>query len=127
MNLRLGRAGSAWLERAVDILDTLGSSVMNLNNNSSFTMGVTLKKNKISILAFEVGNTIIKGAKLMESFSEGNIKDLMMNRLRSEGVKMLVAEDMDELLRIAKVDMRYILAVWFCYIFVFSFYFFGYV
>ncbi|XP_024020364.1 uncharacterized protein LOC21399486 isoform X2 [Morus notabilis] len=106
MNLRLGRAGSAWFERAVDILDTLGSSVMNLNNNSSFTMRVSLKESKISILAFEVGNTIIKGAKLMESFSEGNIKDLKTIRLRSEGVKMLVAEDMDELLRIAKVDMR---------------------
>lgn len=103
---RLGRAGSFWFEKAVEILITVGSRVMDLNNSGSFTTGVTVKDNKIAILAFEVGNTIIKGAKLMDSLSENGLESLKSDRLQSTGVKMLVTEDMDELLRIAEADKR---------------------
>uniref|UniRef100_A0A2N9JAS3 DUF668 domain-containing protein n=1 Tax=Fagus sylvatica TaxID=28930 RepID=A0A2N9JAS3_FAGSY len=102
----LGRAGTAGLGKAVDVLDTLGSSMTNLNLNSGFTSGVTTKGNKISILAFEVANTIVKGANLMQSLSKENIKHLKEVVLPSEGVQNLISRDMDELLRIAAADKR---------------------
>ncbi|XP_022718210.1 uncharacterized protein LOC111276715 [Durio zibethinus] len=102
----LGRAGTAGLGKAVEVLDTLGSSMTNLNLSSGFTSGVTTKGNKISILAFEVANTIVKGANLMQSLSEENIRHLKEVVLPSEGVQNLISRDMDELLRIAAVDKR---------------------
>lgn len=102
----LGRAGTAGLGKAVEVLDTLGSSLTNLNLSSGFTAGVTTKGNKISILAFEVANTIVKGSNLMESLSKDNIKRLKEEVLISEGVQNLVSRDMDELLRIAASDKR---------------------
>ncbi|KAH7568155.1 hypothetical protein JRO89_XS07G0248600 [Xanthoceras sorbifolium] len=102
----LGRAGTAGLGKAVDVLDTLGSSMTNLNLGSGFTSGVTTKGNKISILAFEVANTIVKGNNLMQSLSKGNIKHLKEVVLPSEGVQNLISWDMDELLRIAAADKR---------------------
>ncbi|XP_040996516.1 protein PSK SIMULATOR 1-like [Juglans microcarpa x Juglans regia] len=102
----LGRAGTAGLGKAVEVLDTLGSSMTNLNLSSGFTSGVTTKGNKISILAFEVANTIVKGANLMQSLSKENIKHLKEVVLPSEGVQNLISRDMDELLRIAAVDKR---------------------
>ncbi|XP_026411483.1 uncharacterized protein LOC113306779 isoform X2 [Papaver somniferum] len=102
----LGRAGTAGLGKAVEVLDTLGSSMTNLNLSSGFVSGVATKGNKISILAFEVANTIVKGAALMNSLSKENIKHLKEEVLPSECVQHLVSKDMDELLRIAAADKR---------------------
>ncbi|EEF28360.1 protein PSK SIMULATOR 1 [Ricinus communis] len=102
----LGRAGTVGLDKAVEVLDTLGSSMTNLNLSSGFTSGVTTKGNKISILAFEVANTIVKGANLMQSLSKENTKHLKEVVLPSEGVQNLISRDMDELLRIAAADKR---------------------
>ncbi|XP_077248704.1 protein PSK SIMULATOR 1-like [Tasmannia lanceolata] len=102
----LGRAGTAGLGKAVGVLDTLGSSMTNLNMSSGFISGVTTKSNKISILAFEVANTIVRGSNLMQSLSKENIKHLKEVVLPSEGVQLLVSKDMDELLRIAACDKR---------------------
>ncbi|XP_040998512.1 protein PSK SIMULATOR 1-like isoform X2 [Juglans microcarpa x Juglans regia] len=102
----LGRAGTAGLGKAVEVLDTLGSSMTNLNLSSGFTSGMATKGNKISILAFEVANTIVKGANLMQSLSKENIKHLKDAVLPSEGVQNLISRDMDELLRIAAFDKR---------------------
>lgn len=102
----LGRAGTAGFGKAKDVLDTLGSSMTNLNPSSGFNSGVTTKGNKISILAFEVANTIVKGNNLMLSLSKDNIKHLKEVVLPSEGVQNLISKDMDELLRIAAADKR---------------------
>ncbi|KAF5445145.1 hypothetical protein F2P56_034215 [Juglans regia] len=102
----LGRAGTAGLGKAVEVLDTLGSSMTNLNLSSGFTSGMATKGNKISILAFEVANTIVKGSNLMQSLSKENIKHLKDVVLPSEGVQNLISRDMDELLRIAAFDKR---------------------
>ncbi|KAL3505404.1 hypothetical protein ACH5RR_035245 [Cinchona calisaya] len=101
----LGKAGIAGLEKAVEVLDTLGSSVSNLNN-SGFIGGMASRGNRISILAFEVANTIAKGANLLQSLSEENIHFLKMEILLSEGVQKLVSTDMKELLSIAAADKR---------------------
>ncbi|KAK1300018.1 hypothetical protein QJS10_CPB13g00908 [Acorus calamus] len=102
----LGRAGTVGLGKAVEVLDTLGSSMTSLQLTSGFVSGVTTKGNKISILAFEVANTIVKGANLMQSLSKENIKHLKEEVLPSEGVQLLISKDMDELLRIAAADKR---------------------
>uniref|UniRef100_A0A5B6ZSI3 DUF668 domain-containing protein n=3 Tax=Davidia involucrata TaxID=16924 RepID=A0A5B6ZSI3_DAVIN len=102
----LGKAGTAGLGKAVEVLDTLGSSMTNLNLNSGFVSGVTTKGNKISILAFEVANTVVKGANLMQSLSKESIRHLKEVVLPSEGVQRLISKDMDELLRISAADKR---------------------
>ncbi|XP_047310355.1 protein PSK SIMULATOR 1 isoform X2 [Impatiens glandulifera] len=106
MSSLIGKAGSVGLGKAVDVLDTLGSGMTNLNMSSTFVSGVTKKGNKIKILAFEVANTIVKGANLMQSLSKENITHLKESVLLSEGVQWLVSKDMDELLRIAAADKR---------------------
>ena len=95
------------LERAVEVLDTLGSSVSNLNSNSGFISGLASRGNRICILAFEVANTIAKGAKLMQSLSQENVQLLKTEVLHSEGVQQLVSTDMKELLSIAASDKRF--------------------
>uniref|UniRef100_A0A1J3I920 DUF668 domain-containing protein n=1 Tax=Noccaea caerulescens TaxID=107243 RepID=A0A1J3I920_NOCCA len=102
----LGRAGTMGLGKAVDVLDTLGSSMTNLNLNGGFSSATTTKGNKISILSFEVANTIVKGANLMHSLSKDSITHLKEVVLPSEGVQNLISKDMDELLRIAAADKR---------------------
>ncbi|XP_022755665.1 uncharacterized protein LOC111303543 [Durio zibethinus] len=102
----LGRAGIIGLERAVDVLDALGSSVSNLNAGSGFLPGLVSGGNRISILAFEVANTIAKGANLLQSLSEENIKFIKNDVLHSEGVQKLVSTNMRELLSLAAADKR---------------------
>ncbi|KAI8548945.1 hypothetical protein RHMOL_Rhmol07G0313000 [Rhododendron molle] len=102
----LGRAGIVGLDRAVEVLDTLGSSVSNLNSNSGFISGMASRGNRISILAFEIANTISKGANLVQSLSEENVQFLKNDVLQSEGVQQLVSSDMKELLSIAAADKR---------------------
>ncbi|CAH1431042.1 unnamed protein product [Lactuca virosa] len=98
----LGKVGSVGLE----VLDTLGSSMINLNANSGFVSNMASRGNKVSILAFEVANTIVKGSNLMQSLSQENIKTLKKEILHSEGVQLLVSTDSKELLRIAASDKR---------------------
>ncbi|KAK3007659.1 hypothetical protein RJ639_014301 [Escallonia herrerae] len=98
----LGKAGNVGLE----VLDTLGSSMSNLNVNSGFLSNMASRGNKISILSFEVANTIAKGANLLQTLSEENIQFLKKDILHSEGVQQLVSTDIKELLCIAAADKR---------------------
>ncbi|WVY89020.1 hypothetical protein V8G54_037871 (chloroplast) [Vigna mungo] len=97
-----GRAG----ERAVEVLDTLGSSVPKLSNSNGFGTAVAPRGNRISILAFEVANTINKGAILFQSLSEENIQFLKKEILQSEGLQHLVSTDTKELIGLVEVDKR---------------------
>lgn len=103
------KAGSLGIEKAVDVLDTLGSSVKSLNSGSPFATGPTTKGNELCILSFEVANTIMKGSSLMNSLSNSNIKHLKEEVFLSEGVQNLVSKDVDELLRIVAADKRFII------------------
>uniref|UniRef100_A0A0D3G7Z8 DUF668 domain-containing protein n=1 Tax=Oryza barthii TaxID=65489 RepID=A0A0D3G7Z8_9ORYZ len=100
----LGRAGTVGLGKAVEVLDTLGSSMSSLNTSSGFISAA--KGDKISILAFEVANTVVKGSNLMRALSKTNIKHLKEVVLYSEGVQHLISKDMDELHKIAATDKR---------------------
>lgn len=99
----LGKAG----ERAVEVLDTIGSGMPKLNTNSGFVSGTTSRGNKISILAFEVANTITKGTILFQSLSEENIQFLKNEVLQSEGVQLLVSTDVKKLIALAEADKRF--------------------
>ncbi|XP_048130577.1 protein PSK SIMULATOR 1-like isoform X2 [Rhodamnia argentea] len=94
------------LVKAVKVLDAIGASMTNLNMNNSFMSRRAANEKIIEVLAFEVGNTITKGANLMQSLVEQNIVSLKVEVLPSEGVQYLVSTDMDELLRIAAADQR---------------------
>ncbi|KAM0010673.1 hypothetical protein Hdeb2414_s0071g00773791 [Helianthus debilis subsp. tardiflorus] len=98
----LGKASSVGLE----VLDTLGSSMTNLNTHTGFVSNSALRGNKVNILAFEVANTIVKGSNLMQSLSGESIQFLKKEILHSKGVQLLVSTDMKELLRIAAADKR---------------------
>lgn len=68
---------------------------------------MTSKGKKISILAFEVANTITKGAILFNSLYEENIQFLKKEVLQSEGIQQLVSTDMKELISLAEMDKRF--------------------
>lgn len=102
----IGKAGAVSLEKAVEVLDTLGSSMSNLNARSGFISGMASRGNRITILSFEVANTIAKGANLFQSLSEENVQFLKKEILHSEGVQKLVSTDMQELLILAAMDKR---------------------
>ncbi|XP_009769872.1 protein PSK SIMULATOR 2 isoform X1 [Nicotiana tabacum] len=101
----LGKASIVGLEKAVEVLDTLGSSMTNLNSGG-FMTGTASSGNKVSILAFEVANTITKGANLLQSLSKENVQYLKKEILPSKGVQQLVSTNMTELLAIAAADKR---------------------
>ncbi|XP_019458970.1 PREDICTED: uncharacterized protein LOC109358925 isoform X2 [Lupinus angustifolius] len=98
----LGVAG----EKALEILDTLGSSMPKLSTSNGFVSGLAPRGNKISILAFEVANTINKGAILFQSLSEENIECLKNEILQTEGMKQLVSTDTKELISFIEADKR---------------------
>ena len=105
----LGRASTVGLEKAVEVLDTLGSSMTSLNSSSGFVSSNAAKGNTISMLAFEVANTIVRGSNLMRSLSEPSIKHLQEVVFHSEGVQHLISKDIDELLKMAAADKRFVL------------------
>jgi len=111
----LGRASIAGLDKAVEVLDTLGSSMTNLNHGSGFLSGGTNRGNKVCILAFEVANTIAKASSLWMSCSDESIKELKEEILHSDGVRILVSSNTSELLQIAAVDKRYDCMVQSCF------------
>lgn len=96
----LGKAGQAGLGKTLEAIDTIGSTLTNLNG------GGVAKGNKIGILAFEIANTVVKGNNLKMSLSREEIKILKEETLLSEGVQRLVSRDMDLLMRIAAADKR---------------------
>lgn len=81
--------------------------MIKLNTSSGFVSGMASRGNKISILAFEVANTITKGAILFQSLSEENIQFLKKEVLQSEGVQQIVSADMEELISLAEADKRF--------------------
>lgn len=108
-NSFLGRAGVMGLEKAVGVIDTLGSSMSGMNPvNNGFHSGVlsSSRGRKVTILAFEVANTIAKGAALLQSLSEESLKLMKKDMLRSKGVKKLVSTDTIELQILAASDKR---------------------
>lgn len=106
MGSLLGRASSAGLGRAVEVLDSLSSSVSNLNIKGGFVPGSTNKSNELSILSFEVANTIVKGSSLMQSLSKRSIRQLEEIVLPEKGVQELISNDMVELFKIVASDKR---------------------
>ncbi|RLM78909.1 uncharacterized protein C2845_PM12G16290 [Panicum miliaceum] len=106
IGLALGRKSTSGLGKAVEVLDNLSSSMTSLSPGGGFVSAPTTKGNKISILSFEVANTIVKGMSLMQSLSKESLKYLKDTVLLSEGVQRLVSSDMDDLMRIAAADKR---------------------
>jgi len=102
----LGRKSTSGLGKAVEVLDNLSSSMSSLSPGGGFVAGPTTKGNKISILAFEVANTIVKGMSLMQSLSKESLNYLQDMVLLSEGVQRLVSSNMGYLMRIAAADKR---------------------
>ncbi|KAL8130685.1 hypothetical protein V2J09_019840 [Rumex salicifolius] len=100
-----GRAAISGIERAIEALDAFGSGVANLNS-TGFISGLTVRGNKISILAFEVANTITKGANLIQSLTKENVLHVKQSIFFSEGVQRLVSTDSNVLLSIAAADKR---------------------
>ncbi|CAL4968854.1 unnamed protein product [Urochloa decumbens] len=111
IGLALGRKSTSGLGKAVEVIDNLSSSMSSLSPGGGFVSAPTTKGNKISILAFEVANTIVKGMSLMQSLSKESLKYLEDTVLLSEGVQRLVSSEMNDLMRIAAADKRQELSV----------------
>ncbi|CAJ2642934.1 unnamed protein product [Trifolium pratense] len=92
--------------RAVDVLDTLGSGMQKLNTSGGFSSSMTSRGKKVSILAFEVANTISKGSILFHSLSQENMQLLKREILQSKAIQQLVSTDMKELISFAEMDKR---------------------
>ncbi|KAL3339419.1 hypothetical protein AABB24_028171 [Solanum stoloniferum] len=82
-------------------------------NYRGFMTGMASRQDKISILAFEIANTITKAANLLQSLSEENVEYLNKELLPSKGVQQLVSTNMKDLLTIVAHDKREDFAV-FC-------------
>lgn len=78
-----------------------------LNTRNGLSIGMAPRGNKISILAFEVANTINKGAIFFHSLFEENIQLLKKEILQSEGVQHLVSTDTKELISLVEADKRF--------------------
>jgi hypothetical protein len=78
-----------------------------LSISDGFITGMVPSKNKISMLAFEVANTITRGSILFHSLSEENIQLLKNEILQSEGLKNLVSTDTKELISFVEADKRF--------------------
>ena len=77
-------------------------------SNIGFLSGKLAKGNKISILAFEVANTITRGVNLMQSLSKENVMFIKDEVIPSEGVQNLVSSDTKVLLSLVASDKRFI-------------------
>lgn len=108
---KVSDTGTFFLEKAVDVLDTLGSGIASLNHGSGFLYGGTNRGNKVDILSFEVANTIAKASSLWRSCSDESIKELKEEILHSDGVRILISSNSAELLHIAAIDKREELAI----------------
>ncbi|KAK4721579.1 hypothetical protein R3W88_011812 [Solanum pinnatisectum] len=82
-------------------------------NSRGFMTGMASRQDKISILAFEIANTITKAANLLQSLSEESVEYLNRELLPSKGVQQLVYTNMKDLLTIVANDKREDFAV-FC-------------
>uniref|UniRef100_A0A0D9W541 DUF668 domain-containing protein n=2 Tax=Leersia perrieri TaxID=77586 RepID=A0A0D9W541_9ORYZ len=103
----LGTAGMAGFGKAVDILDTIGCLVTtSLSTDGGFISRAKTKGCPISILAFEVANTILKGATIMQSLSDDTVTYFKQVVLPSEGVQNLISSDMGVLMRTVANDKR---------------------
>lgn len=74
------------------------------NISSLFTFSA--KGSKISILAFEVANTIDKSFSLIKIISKQSMEHLKEGVLRSEGVRRLISEDHNQLVLLVEADIR---------------------
>ncbi|KAM0839647.1 hypothetical protein ACQ4PT_060178 [Festuca glaucescens] len=74
--------------------------------NISAKFGFAPKGVKISILVFEIANTILKAYNLMKLLSKQGMHHLKEGVLRSEGVHHLISEDYSHLLLLVEDDIR---------------------
>lgn len=102
----MGRVSNAGFGKAVEGFDLIVSGMVNLTPSTGFASGSTAKGTVICILAFEVANTIVKGANLISSLSKENIKYLKEVVFNSDGVQRLVSSDAGELERLVEADKR---------------------
>ncbi|XP_059460796.1 protein PSK SIMULATOR 2 [Corylus avellana] len=96
-----GRVG----ELTADVLDTILSGLSKFNPNQGCANGSASGGNRISILAFEVANTIDRGVNLLQSLSEENIQ-VLKKEILHPGVQQLVSTDIKEMLSFAAADKR---------------------
>jgi hypothetical protein len=78
-----------------------------ISTSDGFITSMAPRRNKISMLAFEVANTITRGSTLFHSLSEENIQLLKNEVLQSEGLQKLVSTDTKELLTLIGDDKRF--------------------
>lgn len=64
------------------------------------------KGRKISILAIEVADTIVKSSSLIKILSKQSMEHLKEGVLRSEGVRRLISEDHNQLVVLVEADIR---------------------